>query len=390
LSKVTVARTIPSFYPYATGPAHTALEISKRLAPSGYTSVVYTSDYQAQGSPKGEVIDSVTVHRLHTIFPIMQYCMAPGLDDALDSCNPSLVHAHGYRNFFTERAFEYAKRTRVPFLISAHGSVGGFRHMIRSRIKSIPYSLYDVTHGLGQLNDASGIIVHSSSEEAEIREFVPDAKAPIYRIPVGIDKRPRSVGSSSGQDILLVARFSEERDPSNIIKAMAEVVRDFPEARLSIVGGRVILSSVNREDVIAKSKRLVAQLKLQDHVSFLGELRGQKLREAFMSADIFVYSSVYENFGLPILEAAAYGLPIVAPPVGVVNDLLEDGGCGFMVNARENPDSLVKRLCQLLGSHELRTRLGDRVRQKVQSEFDWDRVTDTYAALYAELIRNAN
>ncbi|NIP99801.1 MAG: glycosyltransferase, partial [Nitrospinaceae bacterium] len=50
----------------------------------------------------------------------------------------------------------------------------------------------------------------------------------------------------------------------------------------------------------------------------------------YQSADVFVYPSRYENFGQPVLEAAAWGLPVIATSTGVASEIIREGETGFL------------------------------------------------------------
>jgi hypothetical protein len=100
-----VLRTIESFFPYISGPANQAFQISTRLeALSGVHSPVVTSYCDVDASlPAQETIGSVTVTRLPIHFRLMRYCVTLGILKHLKKFD--LLHSHNYRNFQTDCGF---------------------------------------------------------------------------------------------------------------------------------------------------------------------------------------------------------------------------------------------------------------------------------------------
>jgi phosphatidylinositol alpha 1,6-mannosyltransferase len=110
---------------------------------------------------------------------------------------------------------------------------------------------------------------------------------------------------------------------------------------------------------------------------FLGEQRGAELARTYASLDVFVHSGPHETFGQTLQEAAASGIPVVAPAAGGPLDLVDHGVTGFLAEpGREAP--ITAAVAQLAADPGLRAAQGEAGRRKVQ--------TRTWAALVDQLI----
>jgi phosphatidylinositol alpha 1,6-mannosyltransferase len=112
---------------------------------------------------------------------------------------------------------------------------------------------------------------------------------------------------------------------------------------------------------------------------FLGEQHGEALARIYASMDVFVHSGPFETFGQTIQEAAASGLPIVAPAAGGPVDLVDEGVTGFLVTPGD-ADALAAPVARLAADPDLRAVMGLAARSKVQGR--------SWAALTGELIEH--
>ena len=102
----------------------------------------------------------------------------------------------------------------------------------------------------------------------------------------------------------------------------------------------------------------------------------------YTGAEFLIYPSLYENFGQPILEAAAAGLPIISTPVGIAKEIITDSETGFLVSG--NTHELADRITKLTDIN-LRTKMGNALREKVSNLYGWDGIIDQYMDLYQSL-----
>lgn len=107
---------------------------------------------------------------------------------------------------------------------------------------------------------------------------------------------------------------------------------------------------------------LIKKLKLEDRVFLKGQTENP--REELKKADIFVFPSKYEGFGLALAEAMSVGLPVVGlTTCSGVNELIKDEENGFLVN---NAEEFVNRLDELMGDADLRNRLGQKAHEDMK------------------------
>jgi phosphatidylinositol alpha 1,6-mannosyltransferase len=117
---------------------------------------------------------------------------------------------------------------------------------------------------------------------------------------------------------------------------------------------------------------------------FLGERGGTELARIYASMDVFAHSGPFETFGQTLQEAAASGLPVVAPAAGGPVDLVDDGITGFLVTpgARE---ALTTQVARLAADPALRARMGEAARRKVLGR-TWASLTDELVGHYTAVI----
>jgi glycosyltransferase involved in cell wall biosynthesis len=122
-----------------------------------------------------------------------------------------------------------------------------------------------------------------------------------------------------------------------------------------------------------------------DVPGWVGEIPDAELVRLYRGARCVVYASLYEGFGLPVLEAMASGTPVVASRLGGLPEVVEHGVTGFLVEPG-NVDELRARLAELLGDRRLAEQLGRNARERVLETFTWDACAERCLAAYSELV----
>jgi phosphatidylinositol alpha 1,6-mannosyltransferase len=155
------------------------------------------------------------------------------------------------------------------------------------------------------------------------------------------------------------------------------------EKRVELLAGITSLDGVRLVIVGAGPAEAMLRQHLPDAV-FLGERRGEDLAAVYASLDVFVHSGPYETFGQTLQEAAASGLPVVAPAAGGPLDLVADGVTGYLVPPSE-PDAFTAAVARLAADPAARAAFGAAGRRKVLGR-SWPALTEELLGHYSQVL----
>lgn len=177
-------------------------------------------------------------------------------------------------------------------------------------------------------------------------------------------------GLSEGALVFVsVGRYDQQKRQTDLVRAMADVVQERPDAHLLLVGHGPLESRLNQA---------VADHGLDEHVTVTG--RVPSVAEYYGAGDVFVSSSAYEGFALVFVEAMAAGLPIVGTAVPGTSEAVQDGKTGRLVPPG-SPQALASAMLEFQDS-ERRNRFGNRGFRRAATEFDISTVVEEHTALY--------
>lgn len=131
---------------------------------------------------------------------------------------------------------------------------------------------------------------------------------------------------------------------------------------------KTIVVGSGNEEIERKLKTLAAKEKMKNKIFFQGGISPEKIDEKYQEADLFLSLTAYEPFGISFVEAAAAGLPVVAPKIGGIPEVVEDGQTGFLYEA-ENWQMAAKKIKQLINDKRLYNQMSQRAKEKAK-KFD--------------------
>jgi glycosyltransferase involved in cell wall biosynthesis len=119
------------------------------------------------------------------------------------------------------------------------------------------------------------------------------------------------------------------------------------------------------------------------------ELKGHvdDMSDFYRGLDLYVCTSIHEGLPMSVLEAMAHGIPIVAPAVGGLSEIVENGVEGYLLKGR-NPEEFAEKCLGLARNEELRRRMSKAARHKVERQFSLDKMAQRYHDLYVEVMKS--
>jgi len=306
----------------------------------------------------------------------------------LEEMRPDVVHLSTFYNFLPvlRRALPRAK-----LILHMHD------HSLSFREPSLTRPMVD------QADLVFGCSQHVSDR---IRERYPDLRPEVYTLYNGVDSsafRPSAEAGSGVPRLLFVGRRSPEKGLHLLLRVFSVIQRRFPGARLDIVGPRFVapkafVDPLDREAGLngyrhyfrpwhSYERELKRELpeRSRETVCFHGFTMPAEMPRWYRRADVLVCPSVWEEpFGLPVLEAMACGVPVVAFDRGGPRELIRDGETGRLVEPF-SAAALGDAVCELLNEEGLRARMGQAARCRAETAFSWGRIASQAEQEYARL-----
>ncbi|TAK34803.1 MAG: glycosyltransferase family 1 protein [Chloroflexota bacterium] len=206
----------------------------------------------------------------------------------------------------------------------------------------------------------------------DVEEFAPTADGKGIRQELGMGEEHLVVGS--------VARLTPWKGQAYLLHAAARLSREFARVHFLIVGSPLFASDSYELELRA----IAAAPELVGRVSFAGYRLD--LPNVLAAIDIFAYTALEKDTSpLALLSAMAAGKPIVAPDISGVRELFSDGIDGILVPPA-NVDRLADALRLLLTDEGLRTRLGQRARERAVGEFSVQSFAQSCEEVFASVL----
>lgn len=283
-----------------------------------------------------------------------------------------LMHMHVWNP--ASGRYGFLAAAAVPLVITEHDPyvLKGFKGWLKNKL----------------IARAERIIVASRATSELVQMQAPFMREKITVIPNGIDIRAFTAESQlanrnefrrvcfgtlpNEKIVLCVAELHERKGQKYLIEAMREVIKEFPSAKLVLIGD-------------GPERRLYEKLggALGDRIFMPG--RRKEIARIMAASDIFVLPSRREAFGLVLLEAAATGLPIIASRTGGIPEIIENGKTGLLVEP-ENSKLLSKSICALLREPSTGSQMAENMMRRLRENFDAEKMADETARVYDKLL----
>lgn len=171
--------------------------------------------------------------------------------------------------------------------------------------------------------------------------------------------------------LLAVADLYIQKNLHGLLAALALLRKEFPSLRLKIAGAPI------DQDYAVRIATLVSSLDLGSHVEMMGMMPAEKLALLYRQCALFIFPSLAETFGNPLVEAMASGAPIVCSNTTAMPEVLGDAGLYFDPT---NPADIAARIGEALRDPNLREALGKKALARAQ-DFSWRKTSEETAAV---------
>jgi glycosyltransferase involved in cell wall biosynthesis len=237
---------------------------------------------------------------------------------------------------------------------------------------------------LRKLLNKIDIIIVSSNNYAQSSPILARYCHKIEILPFGIDikrfekrneRRIREIQEKFGSPLVLfVGKFRYYKGLQYLLEASKEV-----EAKFLLIGEGTLRSEL---------ERYVVKNFLQEKVYFLGEVNNDDLLSYYQASDVFVLPSSHrsEAFGISLLEAMSCQLPLVSTELGTGTSFVNLHNQTGVVVPPRNSKTLSQAINYLLTNKELRIKLGEAGRQRVESEFSKESMVERIKCLYRHVL----
>jgi len=289
----------------------------------------------------------------------------------LNSVSPDVIHSHRYK----ENILSYlASKTRKggKLIGTQHGmpeSYGGKRSLKNHLISNFNSLLLSRCF-------QNVVAVSNEIQETLVKQYGSSSKSRVSVIHNGITI-PESLSTRKTKDTFVIGssgRFFPVKDYPLMVEVAREILKNTNTVHFELAGDgpelRNLQTMVHRYGL---GERFVLRGFLNDMGPFYQEL------------DVYLNTSVHEGIPLSVLEAMAHRVPVIAPRVGGLSEIVEDGMDGYLIENR-NPKAFAEKCLQLLKNKTLREQIGSAAREKVISGFSIDQMAGKYYRLYRDVV----
>ena len=371
------------------GIAKVVYDLSKRLIKDGHEVTVVT--YKEGDVPYYENDKGVEVYRVdnYIINPnnfidwIMQLnfnLVAKASEIMNKNGKFDVIHAH---DWLVANAAKTLKASyNIPIVATIHatesGRNGGIRDKQQRYINDTEWML---------TYEASEVIVNSNYMKNEVQRLFGLPFEKINVIPNGINQNiyngiernyefRRKYARDNEKIIMCAGRLVYEKGFQYLIDAAPKILNRYHDAKFIIAGKGGMLNEL---------KEKANYLGISDKVYFTGQLTPKELYTMYRCADIAVFPSTYEPFGLVAIEGMYAGTPIVVSDIGGLNEIVEHGVTG-MKSYAGNPNSIADSILALLFDYQLAYNIAKNGKAKIKEIYNWTKIAQDTHFIYQKSI----
>lgn len=318
------------------------------------------------------------VHEIQLLNHATEHRVRRLLEDWRPGGEPTIFHAHDWLSLDSARELKY--EYKLPMVATVHATEWG-RHggIFTDTQRYIHEQEYWLTY------EAWRIIVCSEFMKGECVRLFNSPADKVEVIYNGVDakkfefewseaerlKHRATLALPEEKIVMYVGRFVREKGIQVLLNAASAVLAQEPNTKFLIVGGG------NRD----RFEKFLDWANLREKVLFTGFMANRSLHQLFRVADVAVFPSLYEPFGIVALEGMAAGAPVVTSDAGGLPEVVLHDQTGTLSFAG-NAESLAWAILHVLRDPERARKLSENARKRLYTDFDWGGIADHTIAVY--------
>ncbi len=380
MESLKIALATDWFFPSYGGVEYHVHDLAVRLVERGHEVHVITRI----GSYPDETLP-YPVHRFKGDFNLdhLHVSLGPGLLAKINELYKrehfDITHAHSIFSPLAVGTANLSSGIRgVPSVITDHS-------LMNKSLASPVYRLI-LRHSLGKVN---AFIAVSEAVKEDLERILGKKLRgrPIYVIPNAIDldfwrpppqEEKEAWKEELGLDGIVVTTTSRltKKKRVHIIPRIAKEVVDagYDDVTFVLIGDGPLRRKIRER---------IQRYGLEDTVRMVGRKPREEVRRYLWASDIYLSPTIYEAFGIAVLEAQATEVPVVARNDGGVREIVMDGVTGFLAG---NDGELVEGILTLIEDPVLRRKMGREARKWIVGKFSWDTVVNRILEVYRRTI----
>ena len=287
-----------------------------------------------------------------------------------------VIHAHDWLVAYSAKSIK--ESYNIPLISTIHATESGRNSGIHDETQRyINDSEWMLTY------ESSEVIVNSNYMKNEVQRLFGLPYDKINVIPNGVNLQlfsnvnidydfRRQYAMDNEKIILYVGRLVYEKGIQNLIASMPKVLDRYHDSKLIICG---------RGGMIDELREQVKYLGIENKVYFAGYCDSKKMQKMYKCADVAVFPSTYEPFGIVAIESMLSGTPTIVSDVGGLNEIIEHGVTG-MKSYAGNANSIADSVLALLFDPKLCANISQNAIKKVKENYNWSKITDSTYYVY--------
>ena len=287
-----------------------------------------------------------------------------------------VIHAHDWLVAYSAKSIK--ESYNIPLISTIHATESGRNSGIHDETQRyINDSEWMLTY------ESSEVIVNSNYMKNEVQRLFGLPYDKINVIPNGVNLQlfsnvnvdydfRRQYAMNNEKIILYVGRLVYEKGIQNLIAAMPKILDRYHDSKLIICG---------RGGMIDELREQVKYLGIDNKVYFAGYCDSKKMQKMYKCADVAVFPSTYEPFGIVAIESMLSGTPTIVSDVGGLNEIVEHGVTG-MKSYAGNANSIADSVLALLFDPKLCANISQNAIKKVKENYNWAKITDNTYYVY--------